>query len=108
MLIEYWVSATRPREVNGFGLDTAQADLRLTEIETLFTLLPEPPDIAARWRRLAVGHAVQGKQAHDARIVAVMLAHGVTHLLTLNPTDFARYPEITVVTPQGIISQPNA
>ena len=28
-----------------------------------------------------------------------MLAHGVTHILTLNPGDFARYSEITTVTP---------
>jgi len=108
VLIEYWVSATRPREANGFGLDAAQADLRLAEIETLFTLLPEPPDIAARWRRLAVEHAVQGKQAHDARIVAVMLAHSVTHILTLNAADFARYAEVTVTTPQDILGAPEA
>jgi len=34
-----------------------------------------------------------------------MLAHGVTHLLTLNPTDFARYDGITPVTPQEILHQ---
>lgn len=46
-----------------------------------------------------------GKSAHDARIAALMLAHGVTHLLTLNPTDFTRYNGITPVTPQEIIQK---
>jgi predicted nucleic acid-binding protein len=50
-------------------------------------------------------YSVIGKPAHDARIVALMLAHGVTQLLTLNPSDFARYQGITTVTPQEILSQ---
>lgn len=37
---------------------------------------------------------MKGKQAHDANVVAVMLAHGVTRLLTRNGRDFARYDEI--------------
>ena len=33
-------------------------------------------------------------------LVAVMLAHGVTHLLTLNPTHFRRFSDlITIVEP---------
>lgn len=32
-----------------------------------------------------------------------MLAHGITHILTLNPTDFVRYEGITPVTPQEIL-----
>ncbi len=36
-----------------------------------------------------------------------MIAHGITHLLTLNPSDFARYPEITAVTPAEVLSGVN-
>ena len=36
------------------------------------------------WRRLVVAHAVQGRQVHDARLVALLPAHGITHILTLN------------------------
>lgn len=71
----------------------------------MFTCLPEPVDMADRWQAVAYRHSVIGKQAHDARIAALMIAHGVTHLLTLNPTDFARYDGITPVTPQEIVSQ---
>lgn len=52
---------------------------------------------------VAENYSVCGKQAHDARIAALMLAHGVKHLLTLNPSDFARYHGIKPVTPQEII-----
>jgi predicted nucleic acid-binding protein len=30
-------------------------------------------------------------QVHDARLVASMKANGVTHILTFNISDFARY-----------------
>lgn len=105
VLIEYWAASTRPREVNGFGLTPADVEERLTEIDKIFTLLAEPHDVADRWRELAAHYSVQGKQAHDARIAALMLAHSVTHLLTLNPTDFTRYDGITPVTPQEILQQ---
>ena len=35
----------------------------------------------------------QGRQVHDANIVAVMLANRVGRLATLNGKDFARYGE---------------
>ena len=40
-----------------------------------------------------------GKPTHDARLVALMLEHGVTHLLTFNSGDFNRYQEIGVIDP---------
>ena len=33
---------------------------------------------------------------------AYLAVHGVTHLLTLNEQDFARYPDITAVHPQKV------
>lgn len=105
VLIEYWVTSTRPRKVNGFGLSAAEANSNLADVDGVFSLLLEPSDMAARWRKLATQHSVLGRQAHDARIAALMLAHGVTHILTLNSTDFARYDGITPVTPQEIVHQ---
>jgi predicted nucleic acid-binding protein len=102
VMIEYWVVATRPRNVNGLGLDPADAEASLQRLEQLFVCLPEPPDMAFRWRSLAVQYGVRGRQAHDARLAALMLAHGVTHLLTLNATDFARYAGITCLEPQDV------
>jgi predicted nucleic acid-binding protein len=102
VMIEYWVVATRPRTVNGLGLEPAEVEADLREFERSFRVLAEPPDMAARWRELANRPAVRGRQAHDTRLVALMLAHGVTTLLTLNPADFARYNDLTCLAPQDV------
>jgi predicted nucleic acid-binding protein len=47
---------------------------------------------------------VRGKNAHDARLVAAMLVHGLTHVLTFNGKDFARFGEIAVIPPDGLPS----
>lgn len=99
VLIEFRCVGTRPRNVNGFGMTPSQVKARTAELRGTFTCLPEPSDMADRWEFLADKYSVLGKPCHDARLVALMLAHGVTHLLTLNPADFARYSEITAVTP---------
>jgi hypothetical protein len=51
-----------------------------------------------------VEHRVSGAQVHDARLVAAMLAHGISHLLTLNDRDFTRYSSITVMHPGNLTS----
>jgi hypothetical protein len=66
------------------------------------TLLPENEGVYREWRRIVVEFAVSGVQVHDARLVAAMLVHGVSHILTLNVADFGRYDGITVVPPDGI------
>jgi predicted nucleic acid-binding protein len=102
VLIEYWVVATRPRNVNGLGLSAAEADLDFQEFCRTFVVLPEPPDMAVRWHDLVSRCAVHGRNAHDTRLIALMLAHGVTTVLTLNSADFARYTEITCLAPEDV------
>jgi predicted nucleic acid-binding protein len=46
-----------------------------------------------------VTHGVSGKTTHDARLVAAMIANRITHILTFNADDFARYAGIKVVHP---------
>jgi predicted nucleic acid-binding protein len=58
------------------------------------------------WRQLIVTHSVQGKQVHDARLAALMQAHGITHILTLNGSDFTRYPGITPIDPASLVPPP--
>ena len=82
---------TRPVKRNGFGLAPANADRLLRLVERLFPLLPDSPTVYTEWRHLVVSFGVSGIQAHDARIVAAMIIHGVIHILTFNTTDFVRY-----------------
>ena len=101
-IAEFWNVATRPVAGNGFGLSPEEAELEVRSIENAMVLLPDSPLVYATWRDLVAVHSVSGKQVHDARIVAAMIAHDVTHLLTLNSTDFERYPEITAVHPRSV------
>jgi predicted nucleic acid-binding protein len=49
-----------------------------------------------------VTHEASGKASHDARLVAAMKVHGITHVLTFNVDDFKRY-EISVLHPAALI-----
>jgi|GEM_PF-2113909 len=53
---------------------------------------------------LVTVHTVKRKTSHDARLVAAMQRHDVTHLLTFNRQDFLRFTEITTVTPPEVLS----
>jgi len=103
-IVELWTVLTRPRAVNGFGLSIAEADREVFLLERQFTLLPDNGRIHGVWRRLVVDHGVSGKQVHDTRLVAAMIVHGVTHLLTLDAGDFSRFPEITAVHPRALVA----
>jgi predicted nucleic acid-binding protein len=105
-LIEFWNVATRPADRNGLGLTIAQADKEAQRLEQFFPFLLDTPGIYTEWRQLVLSVGVSGVQVHDARLVAVMRAHGVTHILTFNTTDFTRYPGIVVVHPRDIINVP--
>jgi len=101
-LVEFWVVATRPLEVNGFGWTVEQTLAEIRQILNQFPQLEETPQIFDHWLNLVTTYQLQGKRVHDARLVAVMLAHGVTHLLTFNPKDFNCIHEIDVIQPQAI------
>lgn len=101
-IIEFWVVATRPTDVNGLGWDTERAQTEVEQILSQFPQLPETPQIFSHWWDLVTRYQLKGKRVHDARLVAVMLTHQVTHLLTFNPDDFRTMEEIAVTTPQNI------
>jgi predicted nucleic acid-binding protein len=101
-LIEFWAVATRPLANNGLALSITDTVAHVKTFRQTFTLLPDTPDIFSEWERLVETHEVRGRQAHDARLVAAMLAHGVTHLLTFNTDDFKRYNKINAVNPQDV------
>jgi predicted nucleic acid-binding protein len=103
-IYEYWVVATRPLAVNGFGMPISDVDRRIQELLLHFTLLRDERGVYSRWYDLVVSRHVQGKQAHDARLVAAMERHNVKHLLTFNRADFARFPAIVVLSPDELQS----
>jgi predicted nucleic acid-binding protein len=102
VLYEFWVVATRTLDENGFGFSIAEAHAELNRIKVIFPLLLDERGILAPWETLVVKHAVRGKNAHDARLVAAMQRHGITDLLTFNGEDFKRYPAISVLDPNVV------
>jgi predicted nucleic acid-binding protein len=77
--------ATLLADVHGFLLrfQIAEDSASVTsQLESLLTVVP-----------------CGGKQVHDANIVATMLTHGITKLLTHNTADFARFSAYITVVP---------
>ncbi len=101
-IVEFQALATRPLEANGLGLTTAEANDEAWDMETIFPLLEEIPAVYTHWRALMERYDVRGRQVYDARLVAVMLAHGVTHILTTNASHFRCFLEIAVVEPKDL------
>lgn len=100
---EFWVVATRPPTVNGLGLSVAVVAAELTRLRSLFPLLSDTAAVFTEWERLVTTHQISGRNAHDARLVAAMAVHGLTHLLTFNTKDFARYPGVTAIDPAAVV-----
>ena len=98
-LYEFWVVATRPISNNGLDLTSNQAHRLISRIEESCRVLRDPPELYDEWRRLIVSHGVSGKKAHDTRLVAAMMVHSITKILTFNADDFTRYSGIEVLQP---------
>jgi predicted nucleic acid-binding protein len=95
--VEFWNVCTRPVSRNGFGLSVQQVNHSLRLVEKIFPLLSDDARVHQEWRKLVLNFGVSGVQVHDARIVAAMLVHQVTHLLTFNTSDFARYSSAGII-----------
>ena len=103
-LYEFWVVCTRPTSVNGLGKSASEAVAELTGVKSLFILAEDTPSVFTNWERLVASNPVIGKNAHDARLVAAMTVHGLSHLLTFNAKDFRSYSGITTVTPADVLA----
>ena len=103
---EFWSVATRPQiSRGGLGLSPADAEVEISRILTILPLLRDRSDLFDEWRRLVGKYEVSGVNAHDARLVAAMSGHGLTHLLTFNVADFTRYSEIITLNPQRMTDE---
>lgn len=101
-LYEFWVVATRPLASNGLGLSVVECQQMVTGLKAAFPLLSDSPAIFPEWEALVVAYDCKGKVAHDARLVAAMRVHGITHILTFNGADFQRFIGITILDPAAV------
>ena len=99
---EFWVVATRSFADNGLGMSVSEAASELLRLRNFFMVLGDTTTILSEWESLVTNYGVMGKNGHDARLVAAMKTHGITHLLTFNTKDFQRYGNITIQSPQDV------
>lgn len=104
ILIEFWAVATRPIDVNGLGWSSTLTETEIQELRLQFPMLEDQPGLFPAWLQLVKQYDIQGKKVHDARLVAIMQTHNVSHLLTFNVADFQRFDGITVVHPSDVQS----
>jgi predicted nucleic acid-binding protein len=98
-IAEFWNVCTRSPDVNGLGNSIAATDRLTSRIETFFTVLPDSLEAFRHWRRLVIMYEVRGAKVHDARLAAIMQAHGLKQILTFNTADFKRFTDIETVHP---------
>lgn len=105
ILYEYWVVATRPVEANGLGFTIDQAKRLIDDHKELFPPLRDERGILEPWEDLIVRYQCRGKVAHDTRIVAAMMRHRISRVLTFNVGDFARFEEVNPLRPSDVLTE---
>jgi hypothetical protein len=103
VLVEFWAVATRPAEVNGLGWSVATTAEAIGSLQDQFPLLNETPDVLDRWFEVVRRCQVRGKRAHDARLAALLLVHGIRGLLTFNTADFPPGWGVEAVHPEHLL-----
>lgn len=104
--IEFWAVATRPVEGNGFGWTSERTAQEVADLQERFAMLPDSPEVFTRWLELVQRLPIHGKRVHDARLVAVLQAHAVEHLITFNTADFAAFSFLSLIDPHQLVNTP--
>lgn len=98
VLREYLSGMTKPGSFTGkVPITSLVADIG--RFESQFRIAEDGPAVTAELLRLLALITSQGKQIHDANLVATMLVHGIPNLLTHNVADFTRFIGVINVIP---------
>ena len=97
VLREFLAIATRPGTVLPPPTPTALSEV-VRQFEAAFQIADEDAGVTTLLIDLLKSRTIQGRQVHDANIVATMQRYGIPCLLTNNTSDFVRYvPDISVL-----------
>jgi len=98
VLREYLAVMSRT-QVHGAPQPPTILATQIAAFEAKFEVLEDGPGVTAKLIDLIQRVPVGGKQIHDANLIATMMAHGVSELMTANGPDFQRFsPWVTVLT----------
>jgi len=106
LLREYLVVATRTIQDNGLGLSVDQALGNVAAFVRRTVFYAENEAVAARLRSLCAERVLSGKRIHEANVVATLLAHGLSSLVTENTADFDGFPEIKTIGLEALAPAP--
>jgi predicted nucleic acid-binding protein len=100
ILAEFYSTVTSPKRVSIPQTPQEAADF----IDTLLSyphvkVLPVSREVSMRWLEAVRAAAVKGPYVFDFLILATMLTHGVSRLVTYNTKDFAQFSAIQVEEP---------
>jgi len=90
ILREYLAVVTRPQPSQP-ALSIADATADVERFLAAFNIAEDGPLVTRTLLDLLARHSSGGRQIHDVNIVATMLAHGITRLVTVNGSDFQRF-----------------
>ena len=90
---EFIVQATHPRTL-AEPLTIEQVVHEIEAMKPLFQIADETAGVRDKLLELLQQYPTQGKQVHDANIVATMLAYEIDTLLTLNVDDLKRFENV--------------
>jgi predicted nucleic acid-binding protein len=94
---EVWISRQVLRElavVISHHLRPEETTTALRELERCFCIAEDSALVSEQLYLLLETIPARGKIVHDANIVATMLAHGISLLLTYNLADFERFSSL--------------
>lgn len=93
-LYEFFVAATRPVDKRGLGLSRSKALWEIQNLQDTYSFMNDPENLFIQWQQILEKYETTGKQGHDARFIAFMIASGINKFYTLNLSDFNRYSDI--------------
>jgi len=98
-LCEFWNVSTRPSVNNGLGLSPEFTLRAIERIQLGFEVLLETNNFLKELTKILRAHRISGKQIYDAKLVALLNAHSLDGIITLNSTDFIRYSGANPINP---------
>jgi predicted nucleic acid-binding protein len=98
VLREYLAATTRLGALTG-SIPIASLVGDVQYFCTQYQIAEDNAAVTAALLQLLTAVPTGGKQVYDANIVATMQTYGITHLLTHNTADFARFAGIVQVIP---------
>jgi predicted nucleic acid-binding protein len=96
-MYEFFVASTRPIANRGLGLSKEKALEEIENLKITYRFIDDPENLFSTWQKIIRDHEVTGKQGHDARLTAFMIAHGIDRIYTMNVQDFNRYASIITI-----------